>query len=317
MKQPTRELARNRWHAILPQLGVDPKYLVNRHGPCPICNGGKDRFRWDNKDGLGGYYCSQCGAGDGFKLAMEVSGQPFSDLAAKIDELVGSIKPVSSQSSVRDIEKIKRRLLEIGKNLQPVKFGDPVHRYLTRRAIAAVPFDHLRLHPAMPYYHEGKLLGAYPAMVAAFRQPSGAAETYHITYLTADGHKADLPAPKKVMTPLHGLAGCAIRLSDTADHIAICEGIETALSVTALYGLPCWSCYSANAMEQFQPPKGVKRITIYGDADESYTGQKAAMTAAFNLRRGGYEVDVADFLPLGTDYNDVLMEKQSGKRSAA
>ncbi|WP_305790497.1 primase-helicase zinc-binding domain-containing protein [Acidisphaera rubrifaciens] len=45
-----------------PFLGVDARYLVNRHGPCPVC-GGRDRLRFDDKDGSGSFYCNQCGPG--------------------------------------------------------------------------------------------------------------------------------------------------------------------------------------------------------------------------------------------------------------
>jgi hypothetical protein len=36
----------------------------NRHQACPVC-GGSDRFRFDDKEGRGTWFCNQCGAGDG------------------------------------------------------------------------------------------------------------------------------------------------------------------------------------------------------------------------------------------------------------
>jgi hypothetical protein len=63
----TIERARGRWREILPQLGVETRFLTNQHGPCPIC-GGKDRFRFDDRDGSGSYYCNQCGPGPGLVL---------------------------------------------------------------------------------------------------------------------------------------------------------------------------------------------------------------------------------------------------------
>src|SRR5690348_13963485 len=61
MRIPTVDRARGRWREILPCLGVETRYLTNKHGPCPLC-GGKDRFRFDDKNGDGTYYCNQCGA---------------------------------------------------------------------------------------------------------------------------------------------------------------------------------------------------------------------------------------------------------------
>ena len=65
--------ANGRWKEILSALGVEPATLKNQHGPGPGC-GGKDRFRFDNRDGDGTFICSQGGlgekAGDGFELLV-------------------------------------------------------------------------------------------------------------------------------------------------------------------------------------------------------------------------------------------------------
>jgi putative DNA primase/helicase len=70
---PLSERCNGRWRSILPALGIDPRFLTGRNCPCPIC-GGKDRFRWDNKGGNGTFFCNQCGAGQGLKLAQLITG---------------------------------------------------------------------------------------------------------------------------------------------------------------------------------------------------------------------------------------------------
>jgi putative DNA primase/helicase len=58
----TKELARGRWRAILPALGIHERYLTGRNTPCPMC-GGKDRFRFLDRrgqDGDGMWLCNQC-----------------------------------------------------------------------------------------------------------------------------------------------------------------------------------------------------------------------------------------------------------------
>ena len=45
------QATQHRWQYILPRIGIEPRYLRNTHQPCPIC-GGKDRFRFDDKDGM-------------------------------------------------------------------------------------------------------------------------------------------------------------------------------------------------------------------------------------------------------------------------
>ena len=64
---------------MLPTMGVDARFLTGRHGPCPVC-GGTDRFRWDDKDGTGSFFCSGCGPGDGFMLAERVTGKTCREL---------------------------------------------------------------------------------------------------------------------------------------------------------------------------------------------------------------------------------------------
>ena len=53
------------WRAILSALGIPSNLLDGQHHPCPGC-GGKDRFRFDDKDGRGTWICSQ---GDGTATA--------------------------------------------------------------------------------------------------------------------------------------------------------------------------------------------------------------------------------------------------------
>lgn len=314
MKLPTREIARGRWPSILMALGIDSRYLRDRHGPCPLCGGGTDRFRFDDKDGSGSWICNQCGAGDGMKLALAWTGRPFREVAAEIDRLSGNVDPAPSKPRKDDEQRAREtraRLKRIGNQLLPLVGTDPVSRYLAGRGIRNDATRHLRFHPRLAYYdrQQGKITGRYPAMVAAFRRPSGAIETFHVTYLTEDGRKADVPIQRKVTGRQQGLAGCAIRLSGVERHIGIAEGIETALSVTQLYGIPCWSVYSASGMESFVPPEGVEEISIFADTDENFTGQDVATTAARRLTKDGYTVRLAPFLEPGEDYNDLLMEK--------
>lgn len=54
------------WHGVLEGAGVTLPQ-GRKHGPCPMC-GGKDRFRFDDRDGRGTWICNQCGAGDGLTL---------------------------------------------------------------------------------------------------------------------------------------------------------------------------------------------------------------------------------------------------------
>lgn len=316
MKQPTREVAKGKWHHILPEFGIEPRFLVNKHGPCPAC-GGNDRFRWDNKEGTGSYICGQCGSGDGFKLIEAVTGQPFADVAKRIDEICDNtdIQPAKP----RPRKDPRNALRNVGKRLERISQGDAVSRYLRNRGIGGISSYALRLHPKLGYYErnaqgEPMLTGQYPAMVAKIENVEGKTESFHITYLTEDGQKANVSASKKILTPVSSITGCAIRLAPVAEHIAITEGIENALAVMEGEGLPCWACVSAHGIETFEPPEEVKRVSIYGDNDASFTGQAAAYALAKRLTRQGLTVEVHITGAVGDDYLDCLIKS---RRAAA
>ena len=60
-KPRTIDQASGKWQGILAALGVDEYFLSGKHRPCPLCKSGKDRFRFDDKEGTGSFFCSQCG----------------------------------------------------------------------------------------------------------------------------------------------------------------------------------------------------------------------------------------------------------------
>jgi len=310
LRRSTIETAKGRWPGILHALGIDSDFLRDRHGPCPLC-GGKDRFRFDDKDGEGSYFCSQCGAGKGLQLAMAWTGLPFQQCAARIDEIAGNVEPTRPKPQPDSSERLKR----IGASLCRLDGTDPASMYLITRGLAGADTSHLRFHPGLAYYEDGKKQGTYPAMIAALTDRRGVIQSLHATYLRqGSSDKADVAAPKKILGKLgDSIAGCSIRLTDSAPTIGITEGIENALSVMKIYNIRCWSAYSANAMATFDPPEGVLSVAIFSDSDSNFVGQHAATTLAARLARSGYNVRIAPFLPVGKDFNDVVIEQQQEK----
>ncbi|MCR9104730.1 MAG: P4 alpha zinc-binding domain protein [Gammaproteobacteria bacterium] len=88
MRSEVAAAAQGRWPQIHSAAGIPPGFLRNRHQPCPMC-GGRDRYRYDDKDGRGSYYCNQCGAGDGFALLMQYHGWDFEKAAAEVSSILG------------------------------------------------------------------------------------------------------------------------------------------------------------------------------------------------------------------------------------
>ena len=298
MNNFTKEKARGKWLGILTHFGVDEGCLRNVHGPCPVC-GGKDRFRFDDKDGKGTFFCTQCRAGDGFDLLMKLKGWDFATAAKNVDEIVGGVVAKAAPKK-RDP---RPALREMRDKLKPI--GGDVSSYLLNRG---VPIHHAGLlrQAEHRYFDKDsqKVLGSFPCMVGEIKTPSGKIASYHITYLK-DGKKAPVPSPKKVMTPAVKITGGAIRLTEVHGHIGIAEGIETALMVMSRFHVPCWAAISATLLEAFEPPEGVDAVTIYGDNDINFTGQKSAYVLANKLSLKGYSVTVCLPEKTGMDFADL------------
>lgn len=283
-----RTAAAGRWRSILTTLGMDEKALSGKHGPCPLC-GGRDRFRFDDRDGRGTYFCSGCGAGDGVKLAMGITGLSFRDVAREIERLAGVVKPVTGKPDRTDEDKLAA-LRRVWRESKPIQRGDEAALYLAGRGLRLYDLpEAVRVHPGLRY-QDGEHQGVYPAMLATVTAPDGRAVSLHRTYLQ-DGRKAPVSAPKKLMQGLP-LSGAAIRLTAVSEVLGIAEGIETALAASELFEVPVWSCVSAQGIESFEPPAGVKEVVIFADHDPNFAGQSAAYRAAHRLTMRGFGAEV-------------------------
>jgi putative DNA primase/helicase len=119
------------------------------------------------------------------------------------------------------------------------------------------------------------------------------------------GRKAPVDAPRRLMAGTVA-KGAAIRLAPPGDALGIAEGIETALSASVLFGVPCWAALNAAMLATWQPPPKITRIIIFGDNDASYSGQAAAYALARRLGSENCAVEVRLPTEPGTDWNDVL-----------
>jgi len=305
--QPVREVAQGKWPGILRSIGMDDKFLKNKHGPCPMC-GGHNRYRFDDKEGSGSFYCSSCGAGDGVQLVMLFKNLDFRNAAMEIEQAAGFVKSVRYEEKKTD-EYLKSRLRKLWNGSVPVSLGDPVVEYLEARGIrmSYMPVA-LRFHPALMYYRDGDdravSEGAFDAMLGLITSPDGSGATIHRTWIK-DGSKAPVSSPKKIAQGLP-IKGGAIRLSPVAEIIGVAEGIETSLAATQLFGVPTWATISAGGMESFVPPAEVKKVVIYGDNDANYTGQAAAYKLANRLSLAGLSVSVHIPETVGEDWCDVI-----------
>lgn len=294
-RHTTIERARGRWREILPRLGIDTRFLTNRQGPCPRC-GGVTKFRFDDLDGNGTFFCNDHGAGAGLHLLQHVHGWTWPMAAQEVDAIIGARPPKPPpphpnawRQPIRDIQKI----------LDEANNPGVVDAYLRRRGIS-VSSPVLRGHPACPYFEDGNLIGRFPAVICPLIDQNGVLQSLHRIYTEG-------PEPhKKTMKPASTINGAAVRLIEPTDELGIGEGVETSIAVFELFGVPTWAGISDNGISTFTPPAGIKRLIVFGDNDQNFVGQAAAYGLAKRLAREGHKVDVRIPPIPDTDWLDVL-----------
>lgn len=299
MKAKTIDEAVGKWRGILLHFGLTEDQLNGKHQACPSC-GGKDRWRFDDKNGLGTSFCSGCGASDGLGLLMKVHGWAFREAAKNVDGVIGNIGiqiAKQERSEAHKIATITRAIKESRK----VTAGDPVWQYLHRRTgIDLIPSD-VRYHPGMRHSSGG----THPVMLSVMRDQFGAGVSAHRTYLTDDGQKAAVDPVKKFMQG-KALNGSAVRLGPMSPDLGIAEGIETALAASQKFGMTVWAATNAVLLQSWIPPEHVNTVTIFGDndSDGSFAGEAAAYTLAKRLIVAGLKVSVKIPEGAGHDWAD-------------
>ncbi|TAF75887.1 MAG: hypothetical protein EAZ52_05315 [Alphaproteobacteria bacterium] len=182
---------------------------------------------------------------------------------------------------------------------------NPVMRYLKHRALDGViiPED-IRYHPAMLHPATKK---KHPCMVALYRDAQGNPCAIHRTYLTPQGEKIQGEGinPKLM---LGSSRGCALRLAPIAPTIGLTEGIENALSVMKMTGVPCWAVGSASGLGNVQLPELIREVLIFRDNDSA--GINASEQARSRFLQQGCMVRI--IAPQGyKDFNERLMQNST------
>ena len=279
-----------RWPELLEHLGIESEYLTNKHGPCPGC-GGTDRYRFDDKHQRGDFYCNGCGAGDGFKLLQIAHRWTFAEARrAVLDAMGGSASPAPKATTPQrqpapDIAMPTSRVQTLLRTSSAPESVPAVIAYLRSRKLWPLPSGCTwRAHVGVDYFKAGEgksvvQVGRFPALVAAVRDVDDELVTAHITYL-AGGAKLTEHDPRKILSPMSGRRGCAVRLLPLdGEALGLAEGIETALAASILHdNMPVWSTLNAVMLSKFAPPPGVHRVIIFADRDV------AGLEAAYLLR---------------------------------
>jgi putative DNA primase/helicase len=299
----TVERARGRWREILPQFGIETRFLKNSPGPCPLC-GGKDRYRFDDKDGAGWHYCNQCGPGPGLMLIRKKHGWDHATACAEVDKIIGRGPPQQNgpAATTDDGKEKARRLARLKRALAEADDPRVVDAFLRQRGLTVVS-SVLRGHRAHPYYDdERRLFGRFPAVLAPILSPEGVIICVTALYC------ALAPEPRKKNMPrVETINGGAVRLHEPENgRLGVAEGIATALAARQLFGVPTWAALSATGLKTFVPPPGIERITIFADNDKNHVGPAAAYDLAQRLERSGIAAEVRMPTVSGHDFADLL-----------
>ena len=175
--------------------------------------------------------------------------------------------------------------------------GTPGEVYLKSRGLSDPGSPDLLFNPDLTDYEAKR---GWPGIVAIVRDAAGMPTGgIHRTFLLDDG-SGKAPAGKKM---LDAVAGGSVRLVPlpAAGRLGIAEGIETALSAQAIFGIPTWAALSADGVRRWEWPAGTTHVTIFADAGEA--GIQAAAALADRLNVANIPNTIVHPLH-GDDFND-------------
>lgn len=326
--------ANGNWHSILTRLGVPAESLVNRHGSCPAC-GGKDRFRFDDKQGKGTFICTQWGngGGDGISLVQHFFDCDFKTAIQHVRGALGineamplTVRKTPLQAPQQPLQDDFHKLMNLWAIAAKNRSHKAIKTYLQGRGLdvaAIVPvLGNLGFVEALDYWEtneQGKpqLVGKFPAIIAKFESVTGELMGLHRTYLNPDyTSKLSMLNPfgdgllntKKMKSRYSGSTkGASIQLMASTDKLAVCEGIENAAAIYELSCLPVWACGSAHGMASLLIPSTVKQLFIFADTDANGTGRKAANKLCHKAQLQGVEVRIWESHFENVDVLDTLV----------
>jgi putative DNA primase/helicase len=176
--------------------------------------------------------------------------------------------------------------------------GTLAEAYLTSRGLAAASTE-LRYHPRAAY-GPSPFTKFQPALIAAVRDDNGLV-AIHRTFIDRQGHGlAALASPRRA---LGRFGRGAVRLGGSATRLGLAEGIETALSATALFDVRCWATLGTERFGLVALPADVRELVLFLDHDGG--GRRAERLAREAFAHVPHIESHVPDRP-GDDWNDVL-----------
>ncbi|HFD3349198.1 TPA: primase-helicase zinc-binding domain-containing protein, partial [Klebsiella pneumoniae] len=286
------------WPRILPALGM--KVIKNRPQACPICGGDarSDRFRFDDQEGRGTWYCNRCGAGDGLKLVEKVFGISAPEAARKVNAVTGHLPPVAPEviaATDAGTEVDRKAAAALAVRLLEKTRPATGNAYLTRKGFAG--------RECLTLTTSHKTGGvAYRAGDVVVPLYDGTGALVNLQFINAEGLKRTLKGGQ-VKGACHTFEG----QKQAGKRLWIAEGYATALTVhhltgeTIMVALSSVNLLSLASLARQKHP--ACQIILAADRDLNGTGQNKA-TAAAQACEG-----IVALPPVFGDWNDAMMLK--------
>ncbi len=264
--------------------------------PCPVCQSARRKdqnaLTINAKDGKLLLHCKKNGCD--FKDVLIAAG--ITPGSVEIDQMAIE---VAERERAAQAAKMKARARSLWDIAEPI-VGTHGETYLRGRGITCALPETLRWLPDTYHGPSGQYCAAMIGNVAS----TGGV---HRTFFTKKGQRLDKSA-KMMLGPC---SGGAVRLSDAAGPLVVCEGIETGLSL--LSGLldgphTVWAALSTSGIKGLQLPSHIGDLIIAADGDDA--GRSASAALAHDATARGWKVSLLN-APEGQDWNDVLRGRAS------
>jgi putative DNA primase/helicase len=266
---------------IFPRFNIDVRF--KKKTPCPAC-GGRDRFRYDDKNGNGDYICQHCGAGDGISLIQKVTGLTFPEALSEVAAIVGldATSNITDEDRARwrkekEIRDKEQRERELKMQEQIARKADGLFRnaYLGDFSLY-LKNKQVDKDPKIKITHDGNLL--IPAI-----DENG--KIWNVQTITPDGQKLFIQESGG------RTGGCFFMIGEVqpdlydAHIICIAEGYATGMSIHMATGHPVALSFVANNLPKVgaalrrKYPKAVFVYCADDDSAKEDTGIKYAQEA--------------------------------------
>lgn len=243
------------------------------HGPCPVC-GGKDRFRFDDKDGRGTWFCGQCDpkSGGGLLLLSRYLGKSTIETAKELigQDMPRTVAPVRKHSATDEQMRDElRKRAQRGAVMLMEQSKEASHSYMDGKGLHGdwpvnsqimMGVDQERIEPGalllIPVYKNGELV--------------------NVQKITAEGKKR----------PIYGgdMSGVCHVISGTGKIVAITEGFATGVTVNRMTNATTYVAFNTGNLmaitAQARAENPEENIIIFADNDEHGAGLKYAEDAA-------------------------------------